>query len=519
MREWRLLDLPPLTAAENMALDEVLLELRGQGRGPDTLRFLQFKPSTVLVGFHQSIQEEVRLSYCREQGIDVNRRITGGGGLLFDESQIGWEIICGKAFFDVTLPTDGLFRRLCEPTVTALRRMGLPAAFRPRNDIEIQGRKISGTGGTDSEAAFMFQGTLLVDFDVETMLRCLRIPIEKLKAKEIDSVRQRVTCLAWELGRVPDTASVKAALADAFAEHLGVRLVPGGLTPEEEDLLTERLPYFQSQDWIDMVRPQYEKTEVVQAAHKTPHGLARFTLVLNLPKRLLKNVYITGDFLSFPSRALFDLEARLRGKPLDAELLCGIVEDFFASGGIAIPGMSAADLCIPLRQALEKAAIARRGIPLEYCNEISVTNGSFDAIVAQGPTALLLPYCAKLRECDLRHSHDCRACGECSVGDAWVMGEERGLRPVCITNFEDLTEQLTALKNGGARAFIGCCCRPFFVKHADDFTRIGLPGILLNIEDTTCYDLDQGTEAYAGRFSSQTTVNLGLLRSVLEALS
>ena len=80
--QWRLLDLPPMTAAENMALDEVLVEVRGSGHSRDTLRFLQFRPATVLVGFHQSLQEEVRLSYCREHGIDVNRRITGGGGLL-----------------------------------------------------------------------------------------------------------------------------------------------------------------------------------------------------------------------------------------------------------------------------------------------------------------------------------------------------------------------------------------------------------------------------------------------------
>ena len=314
--QWRLLDLPPLTAAENMALDEVLLEIRGSGRSQDTLRFLQFKPATVLVGFHQSIQEEIRLSYCREQGIDINRRITGGGGLLFDENQIGWELICDKAFFGVGIPNANLFRRLCEPTVTALRGMGIDAAFRPRNDIEVAGRKISGTGGTDCDAAFLFQGTLLVDFDVETMLKCLRVPVEKLKAKEIDSVKKRVTCLAWELGRVPASADIKAALADAFERHMGINLVPGGLTAEEEDLLAERLPYFQSQEWIDMVRPTYEKTEVVQGARKSPYGLVRVTMQLNMPRRVLKNVFITGDFLSFPARALFDLEAALRGQPL-----------------------------------------------------------------------------------------------------------------------------------------------------------------------------------------------------------
>ena len=152
---WRLLDLPPMTAAENMALDEVLLEIRGQGRSTDTLRFLQFSPAAALVGFHQSVQEEIRLDYCRAQGIEVNRRITGGGGLLFDESQIGWEVICAKEFFGVRIPNAALFRRMCEPTVTALRALGLDAAFRPRNDIEVAGRKITGTGGTESERLYV----------------------------------------------------------------------------------------------------------------------------------------------------------------------------------------------------------------------------------------------------------------------------------------------------------------------------------------------------------------------------
>lgn len=517
-RTWRLLDLPPMTAAENMALDEVLLENRGEGGDtPNTLRFLQFRPRAVLVGFHQSVQEEIRLSYCQEQGIDINRRITGGGGLLFDESQIGWEVICDKAFFDVVIPTDRLFRDLCQPTVSALRSLGIDARFRPRNDIEVRGRKISGTGGTDHEGAFLFQGTLLTDFDVEAMLKSLRIPVEKLKAKEIDSVKKRVTCLSWELGRIPDIAEVKAALARAFERHLGIRLVPGGLTAEEERRLAQRLPYFQSREWIDLVNPKYEKTEVVQAAYKSPNGLARWTLAVNLPRRVLKQVYITGDFLSFPARALFDLEAALRGQPLDSEILCGIIHRFFDAGHIAIPGMDAEDLCKPLRQALEKVAITKHGIPLEYCNQISVTNGSFDTIIAKKPSALLLPYCSKLTDCDLRYKKGCRACGDCTVGQAWGIGLESKLRNICITSFEDLMQELVRLRDNGTEAFIGCCCQPFYIKHVDDFAKVGLPGILLNIENTTCYDLSQEEEAHQGTFARQTDLNLGLLRAVLDA--
>ena len=71
------------------------------------------------------------------------------------------------------------------------------------------------------------------------------------------------------------------------------------------------------------------------------------------------------------------------------------------------------------------------------------------------------------------------------------------------------------MKKAGVSAFIGCCCQPFFAKHADDFERAGVPGILLDIDNTTCYDLDQAKAAYAGNFAGQTRVNLELLKAVL----
>lgn len=147
-----------MTAAENMALDEALLELKGEGRTPDTIHFLQFSPRAVLVGFHQSVEEEIRTEYCIANGIHINRRVTGGGGILFDESQLGREIICDKAFFNMKIPNNRLFRTLCEPVITALGILGLPSTFRPRNDIEINGRKISGTIISLSFIAFLVRG-------------------------------------------------------------------------------------------------------------------------------------------------------------------------------------------------------------------------------------------------------------------------------------------------------------------------------------------------------------------------
>jgi lipoate-protein ligase A len=73
------------------------------------------------------------------------------------------------------------------------------------------------------------------------------------------------------------------------------------------------------------------------------------------------------------------------------------------------------------------------------------------------------------------------------------------------------------MRQSGVEAFIGCCCQPFYVKHADDFRRSRMPGILLDIDNTTCYDLDQAKAAYAGRFEKQTVLNLDLLETVLNA--
>lgn len=521
METWRLLDTPPMTAAENMALDETLLELKGEGRTPNTIRFLQFSPRSVLVGYHQSVAEEIREGYCRKEGIEINRRTTGGGAIFFDENQLGWEIICDKTFFNVSIPTKRLFITLCNPVSIALSMFGIEAVFRPRNDIEINGRKISGTGGTDSKKAFLFQGTMLVDFDVNTMLRALRIPVEKLKAKEIDSVKDRVTCLNWELGYTPSLKDIKKSIRHGFEKGLGIKLVSGDMTEEERRLFEQKLPYYRSNQWINLVNPRFQKRDAVQSAYKAEAGMIRFTLAVNLPQKRLKDIYITGDFLSFPSRALYDMEAALRGAPLDRKHLHGIIRAFFEQEKIMIPGMDFDDFVAPLDQALEKIKITDFGLSLKHCNQISVANGSFEAVIRKKPSVLLLPYCAKLTDCDLRYQKACKVCGEdgCTIGPAWTMGRKRRMKVVSIISFEDLWGELMEMKKNGVKAYIGCCCQPFFAKHVDDFRKSQLPGILLDIDNTTCYDLDRAREAYAGKFESQTSVDLDLLETVLEAAS
>jgi lipoate-protein ligase A len=102
----------------------------------------------------------------------------------------------------------------------------------------------------------------------------------------------------------------------------------------------------------------------------------------------------------------------------------------------------------------------------------------------------------------------------CDIGSAYALAAKYGMRPVSIQNYEHLEDMLKHLKQTGTEAFVGSCCEPFYAKHRDDFERIGLPGILVDVDSSTCYELGKEQDAYAGRFENQTFLKLDLLERV-----
>ena len=188
---------------------------------------------------------------------------------------------------------------------------------------------------------------------------------------------------------------------------------------------------------------------------------------------------------------------------------------FFNHREAVIPGVTPSDFVKVIEAALRKVEYVRHGISLGEANSIFTVVESFQRIAEDGVRLLLLPYCAKGAECDLRHTKECVQCGECTVGDAYRIGEESGMVVESIVSFEDLKATLERHKAQGVRAFVGACCEPFYVKHRQDFEEIGLPGILIDIDNETCYDLGKEREAYLGRFESKTELKVDLLRKML----
>ena len=353
-RTFRAIDTGVREGRRQIAFDQAMIDAHKAGTIPDTIRFLRF-PRTVLIGRHQALSREIKLDYCRAHGIGVVRRITGGGAIYFDEGQLGWELVFHRSTLGIGSLAE-LTREICEAAAAGLSKLGVAAKYRPRNDIEVDGRKISGTGGFFDQDTLFYQGTVLVDMNAADMTAALNVPEAKLAKRSLDSAAQRVVTLKELLGRAPPLEAVKEALLAGFAERLGISAVAGAIGPEEEALATRyHDEEIGTDEFVAEIDDPGAEAEVYAASHTGTGGTSTVYVRLEGPRRnRIGKVLITGDFFVTPPRTILDLEAALRdvtlGEAGDA------VERFFETARVGLLSVSAADF----RTAVE-AAIASAG--------------------------------------------------------------------------------------------------------------------------------------------------------------
>jgi lipoate-protein ligase A len=235
MEELRFIDLEVNDAFTNMAIDEAILLSLKEGAVPPTLRLYRWQPSAVSIGTFQGMKEEVDIQYCRENGIDFIRRITGGGAVYHDyNGEITYSILLPRKHR--LAPEDILdsYKLLCGGIISGLAQLGIEAEFKPINDIVSGGKKISGNAQTRRHSCVLQHGTTLLDLDVEVMFSILKVPKEKISDKMIADVKERVTSIRDILKRDVEVEELRAALQAGFCEALDVELVKGELTFEEK---------------------------------------------------------------------------------------------------------------------------------------------------------------------------------------------------------------------------------------------------------------------------------------------
>ena len=155
---------------------------------------------TVIYGRNQVLENEVNLEYCREHGVDIVRRKSGGGCVYSDLGNIMVSYVSRRG--DVSEVFDRYMTSLCD----ALRALGVPAEKSGRNDILVEGRKISGNAFHQLPDRSIVHGTLLYSTDLEALVEAIMPPVEKLQRHGVESVRQRVMNLSEYVSSMQDPA-------------------------------------------------------------------------------------------------------------------------------------------------------------------------------------------------------------------------------------------------------------------------------------------------------------------------
>ena len=352
---WRSLDTGLRPAAQNIALSRALLEAREAEEIPSTLRFLRFAPSALLA-CRQSPAQEFDLDYCASAGITVQRRITGGEAICCDENQLGWELYLHRRDIgDADMPA--IAKRIGHAAATAVGALGVDARFRPRHDIEIDGRVISSGGGAFDNDALLYQGLLLIDSDAAHMRRALRLPATPWMDAAPQAARERSVDLRSVLGERPDMVRIKQNMTAAFESEFEVEFQEGDLTLTEHARFQRALAEIDAPDWVNLVQQPAADAPVCVAAHKVAGGLLHASVIYDRTARRIKQVRFNDDIGISPWRALADLEAALRDTPVDR--LGFHVRTFFAGRAVAMPSLAPDDFVAVVRRALTLPIIAQ----------------------------------------------------------------------------------------------------------------------------------------------------------------
>ncbi|MGB9756187.1 MAG: lipoate--protein ligase family protein [Candidatus Bathyarchaeales archaeon] len=238
MNSWRLIKLETHDAYTNMAIDEAILTARIRNLAPNTIRFYRWKPSAVSIGKFQNIRNEVNIENCEKYGVDIVRRITGGGTVYHDaEGEITYSVIADKKDLKAKDITE-VYQKIYAGITEALKILGINADFNQGNaktcpNLTVNGKKISGSAQSHKSGIVLQHGTLLLDVDLEKMFTFLRVPWAKTCMEILTIAKNKITSIKEELEKNVSTEEVTKALTEGFQKALNTQLIPRTLTQYE----------------------------------------------------------------------------------------------------------------------------------------------------------------------------------------------------------------------------------------------------------------------------------------------
>lgn len=304
----------------NLALDEYAM--KSMAIDEDFFFLWQNEPS-IIIGKNQTTAEEINQAFVDERGIKVARRVSGGGAVYHDFGNLNFTFIVNVD--DVSKVN---FKKYVQPMIDALKSLGINAEASGRNDILIDGLKISGNAQRMANGKLMHHGTLLFDVNIEDMVQALNVDPDKITSKGVKSVRSRVTNIKEHLA--------EGTSLEMFWDKLHYFLSNEGKDREivlsEADktrIEFEAINRFGTWDWVYGASPDFN----LKNARRFSGG--RLEVLADIQEAKIAAIRFIGDYLGLAD--ISEVEKRLIGVRFKKSDVEAVLDEFDLShyfGGI-----------------------------------------------------------------------------------------------------------------------------------------------------------------------------------------
>ncbi len=253
--KWYFINSGPCSPSYNMALDEALLELHSVGEIPPVIRFYEWNPATLSIGYFQSAEKDVNLQAIKEQNLGFVRRPTGGRAVLH-ESELTYSVIVSEQYPNMPVTVTEAYRVLSEGLLIGFQNLGLNAYFsipdteekladlkKPKSavcfdapswyELVVEGKKVAGSAQTRQKGVILQHGAILLDLDEEKLLSVFNFSSEEAKERMRKKLPEKAVAINQLTDRHITIEQCVESFKAGFEKALDIELVPYELTEKQ----------------------------------------------------------------------------------------------------------------------------------------------------------------------------------------------------------------------------------------------------------------------------------------------
>ncbi|ALC84986.1 octanoyltransferase [Bacillus sp. FJAT-22090] len=255
-KKWYFINSGPCSPSYNMALDEALLDWHSEGLIPPVIRFYEWNPATLSIGYFQSVEKEIDLDAVNRLGLGFVRRPTGGRGVLH-EHELTYSVIVTESYPDMPATVTEAYRVISEGLLLGFQNLGLDAYFsipdteekkqnlkKPKTavcfdspswyELVVEGKKVAGSAQTRQKGVILQHGAILLDLDEDKLIQTFKFSSEALRERVKASLSKKAVAIN-KISQNPVTIDeCKKAFKKGFEDSLQIELVEFALSEEQE---------------------------------------------------------------------------------------------------------------------------------------------------------------------------------------------------------------------------------------------------------------------------------------------